>query len=51
MTEGRSSVTDPSYNSGNRTNAMKNGTSSSNGATNNNMAPGGGPGDAGGSAK
>jgi len=46
MTEGRSSVNEP-----NSTGAMKNGTSGTNGATNNNMAPGGGPGDAGGTSK
>jgi hypothetical protein len=51
MTEGRSSVTDPAMKSGTKDNAMKNGQMGTNGSTNNNMAPGGGPGDAGGSSK
>jgi hypothetical protein len=48
MTEGRSSVTDPTMGTTTRSNAMKNG---ANGATNGNMAPGGGPGEVGGASK
>jgi hypothetical protein len=51
MTEGRSSVNDPKMKAGGKDNAMKNGEMGTTGTSNNNMAPGGGPGDAGGSSK